>query len=368
MSLIRSTTVVKGLALSSSFGFVRFYAAVPSQATVARFEKNGDPEAVLKVVKESLKPAAQSEVTVKFLFSPINPADLGIVRGNYPSTVTPPAVGGSEGVAEVLQVGPGVTDLKAGDLVLPSRPGIGTWRSHATLKASDVFSVPAAKGVKPEYLATLSVNPATALRLLEDFETLKAGDVIVQNGANSMVGLSVIQLANARGIKTVNIIRRTRTDYAELIERMKNYGAFIVVGDDYIRTGEFRKLIADLPRPRLALNCVGGPTATEMVRLLAPGGTMVTYGGMSLKPVTVPTSSLIFNDVRLRGFWLTRWNEKNGLQGKKKTVEQLVNLVQTEKLRLWTETHAFNEKGFPVALNRAVNSNKRDRKVLLQFE
>jgi len=55
-----------------------------------------------------------------------------------------------------------------------------------------------------------------------------AGDVIIQNGANSMVGLSVIQLANARGIKTINIIRRTRTDYAELIERMKNYGAYMV--------------------------------------------------------------------------------------------------------------------------------------------
>lgn len=34
------------------------------------------------------------------------------------------------------------------------------------------------------------------------------GDVIIQNGANSMVGLSVIQIAAARGIKTLNIIRR----------------------------------------------------------------------------------------------------------------------------------------------------------------
>lgn len=30
------------------------------------------------------------------------------------------------------------------------------------------------------------------------------------------------------------------------------------------------------------------------------GGTMVTYGGMSLKPVTVPSSAFIFNDVNLR--------------------------------------------------------------------
>lgn len=34
------------------------------------------------------------------------------------------------------------------------------------------------------------------------------GDVIIQNGANSMVGLSVVQLAAAKGVKTINIIRR----------------------------------------------------------------------------------------------------------------------------------------------------------------
>ncbi len=42
--------------------------------------------------------------------------------------------------------------------------------------------VPEAKGVKAEYLAALAVNPATALRLLEDFETLKSGsDWILYN-------------------------------------------------------------------------------------------------------------------------------------------------------------------------------------------
>lgn len=49
---------------------------------------------------------------------------------------------------------------------------------------------------------------------------------------------------------------------------MKAYGAYMVVGDDYIRTREFRDLISDLPKPKLALNCVGGETATEMSRLL----------------------------------------------------------------------------------------------------
>lgn len=49
-----------------------------------------------------------------------------------------------------------------------------------------------------------------------------------------------------------------------------------------------------LPAPKLALNCIGGQSAHEVMRHLAHGGTMVTYGGMSREPLTVPISALIF--------------------------------------------------------------------------
>jgi len=341
-------------------------ASLPSNALVARFEKHGDPQTVLSLKEEPLKPAGQGEVVVKFLFSPINPADLNKVQGNYPESDVLPAIGGGEGVAQVVQAGAGAV-LKEGDLVLPSRPGIGTWRTFATLREDDVVAVPKVDGIKPEYLATLSVNPASALRMLEDFVDLKSGDVVIQNGANSMVGLSVIQIAAARGIKTLNVIRRSRSDYDILVERMKQYGGHIVVGDDYLRTPEFRALIADLPKPKLALNCVGGDSATEIARLLAPHGTLVTYGGMSHKPVTVPTGALIFNDLHLRGFWLTSWYAQHGHEGRLRLLQQLLELVQKQKLRLWTETHSF-QKGFPAALQRAIVTHTRDRKVLLAFD
>jgi len=202
--------------------------------------------------------------------------------------------------------------------------------------------------------------------MLEDFVNLKEGDVIIQNGANSMCGLSVVQLAAAKGVKTINIIRK-RSDTPELVERMKNYGADIVVADDYIRTREFRDLIADLPKPKLALNCVGGETATEMSRLLGEGGVLVTYGGMSLKPVTIPTSSFIFNDVTLKGFWMSRWYAQHSAADKKDLFEKLAVLAEKKKLRVWSERHSF-ERGFETALERAVNTSSRNRKVLLKLD
>lgn len=34
---------------------------------------------------------------------------------------------------------------------------------------------------------------------------------------------------------------------------------------------------------------------------------MVTYGGMSKEPVTIPTSLLIFKNLTCTGFWMSKW-------------------------------------------------------------
>jgi len=60
-------------------------------------------------------------------------------------------------------------------------------------------------------------------------------------------------------------------------------------------------------RVPLALDSVGGEIGTMMINSLTDNGVHVTYGGLSLKPVSVRAGGLIFKDVSLRGFWLTRW-------------------------------------------------------------
>lgn len=55
----------------------------------------------------------------------------------------------------------------------------------------------------------MAVNMGTAMRLLKDYG-LKSGDWLIQNGANSMVGLAVIQIAREMGIKTLNVVRSDR--------------------------------------------------------------------------------------------------------------------------------------------------------------
>uniref|UniRef100_UPI0023DD4904 enoyl-[acyl-carrier-protein] reductase, mitochondrial isoform X6 n=1 Tax=Callithrix jacchus TaxID=9483 RepID=UPI0023DD4904 len=98
-------------------------------------------------------------------------------------------------------------------------------------------------------------------------------------------------------------------DIQKLTDRLKSLGAKHVITEEELRRPEIKNLFKDMPQPRLALNCVGGKSSTELLRQLARGGTMVTYGGMAKQPVIASVSLLIFKDLKLRGFWLSQWKK-----------------------------------------------------------
>jgi hypothetical protein len=69
--------------------------------------------------------------------------------------------------------------------------------------------------------------------------------------------------------------------------------------------GRLPAAASGLPPPVLALNCVGGSSATAIAKILSHGATHVTYGAMSLQPLSPPTSLLIFKGISFRGFWIS---------------------------------------------------------------
>lgn len=59
-----------------------------------------------------------------------------------------------------------------------------------------------------DQLAMLISSPATAHLLLNKMVDLQPGDWVLQSAANSAVGSTVVQMAKARGLRTVNLVRR----------------------------------------------------------------------------------------------------------------------------------------------------------------
>lgn len=76
------------------------------------------------------KAPEDDEIEVRFLASPVNPSDVNQIEGVYPKqpTFIPDfgAVGGNEGVAQVVRVGSSVDSaFQPGQWVLPAKPGFG---------------------------------------------------------------------------------------------------------------------------------------------------------------------------------------------------------------------------------------------------
>jgi NADPH:quinone reductase-like Zn-dependent oxidoreductase len=124
---------------------------------------------------------------------------------------------------------------------------------------------------------------------------------VLQNAATSAVGRAVIEIARHRGWKTLNVVRR-----AAAAEELRALGADAVVVNDEDMAAAAKEVLGGAV-PRLALNAVGGISATRLAGLLGPGGTLVTYGAMSKEALKIPNGFLIFRDLVFRGFWLTRW-------------------------------------------------------------
>lgn len=329
------------------------------------YAKHGDPTEVLgwEDYETAFEIPEGDEVMVRMLAAPINPADINQIEGVYPIKPALPAVGGNEGVGEVVKVKDGIETLEPLDRVVPYSAGLGTWRSIFTCKADDLIKVSPYMPV--ELSGTLSVNPCTAYRMLKDFVALEEGDVVLQNGANSAVGASAIQIAKAMGLRTVNIVR-SRDDPekdAELKIQLEAFGADLVLFDNELSGKSASAILGDLPKPKLALNCVGGRSSLTLAKLLAPKGALVTYGGMSKQPVMIPTGKLIFNDVTYHGFWMTRWNEEADRADREAMLAELTTMVMDGKLLLPHRTWGMHKA--LEAVEAAVSPMKKGKQIIM---
>jgi NADPH:quinone reductase-like Zn-dependent oxidoreductase len=150
-------------------------------------------------------------------------------------------------------------------------------------------------------LAMLTVNPPTASLLLSEFVTLAPGDWVLQNAANSAVGEYVIQLAKARGLRTVNVVRRD-----DMVPVLTALGGDVVLTDGPDLAARITAATGGASI-RLALDAVGGSATDRLAQSVAVGGTVVNYGAMSGEACKVAPGSFVFRNVTLRGFWLAFW-------------------------------------------------------------
>lgn len=199
-------------------------------------------------------------------------AEQQMRRGRYYDQPPFPFVPGYDVVGTVQAAGEGVNAALVGTRAA-ALTKIGGWSSHLLLDAADLVPVPA--GIDAAEAETVVVNGITAWQMLHRRAKVRRGQTILVHGANGGVGSTLVQLATAAGVHVIG------TASARHHEALRAAGVEPV---DY-RTEDVPSRVRELaPRGVDAVfDHVGGKSVTESWHLLAPGGTLVSYGSASTR-------------------------------------------------------------------------------------
>jgi trans-2-enoyl-CoA reductase len=259
----------------------------------------GDPVNALELQSCAVESVRAGQVLVRMLAAPIHPSDFGRIAGSYGNANFMPFVGGREGVGEVVECGEGVRGLSEGDRVLFPQDS-GTWTRFGVFDASSLYCLP--KDFPIEAAALLQVNAATAWCLLSLYEQGPMfGAPIIQNAANSNLGVILAQLARSQGFPMIHLVRS-----AQARESLLALGLHSVLEDNDAGISA----LTEEQRPGFAVNSVGGESVMRLIKSLRIGGELVTVGGMVRDKVRFPTRELIFRQLQLRGFWMDAWRKR----------------------------------------------------------
>jgi NADPH:quinone reductase-like Zn-dependent oxidoreductase len=131
------------------------------------------------------------------------------------------------------------------------------------------------EGISAAEAETVVVNGITAWQMLHRKARIRAGQTILVHGANGGVGTVLVQLAHAAGVNVIGTASPRHHD------ALRDQGVEPI---DY-RIPDLAARVRDLaPRGVDAVfDHVGGPSVVRSWRLLAPGGTLVSYGSASTR-------------------------------------------------------------------------------------
>ncbi|WP_405783288.1 medium chain dehydrogenase/reductase family protein [Streptomyces sp. NBC_00859] len=225
-----------------------------------------EPEG-LEVRSSPMPVAGPGEVLLEMEATGVSFAEQQMRRGKYYDQPAFPFVPGYDVVGRAVAAGPDVDPAMVGGR-FAALLKTGGWASRQVVSAADLVPVPA--GVDPAEAETLVVNGITAWQMLHRAARVRAGQTVLVHGANGGVGSTLVQLALLAGVRVIGTASHRHHDALR---------ALGVVPVDYRAPGLGDRLRAAAPQGVDAVfDHVGGDGVVDSFRLLAPGGTLVSYG------------------------------------------------------------------------------------------
>ena len=211
----------------------------------------------------------EDDVLVQIHAAGVNPLDSKIRSGEF-KFILPyrlPFILGNEVAGVVVRVGSRVQRFKPGDEVYarPDKDRIGSFAEFIAMNENDVAIKP--KDLTMEEAASIPLVGLTAWQALIEKANLKKGQKVFIQAGSGGVGTFAIQLAKHLG---ATVATTTSTANIDLVKRL---GADIVI--DY-KKDDFETVLHDYD---VVLNSQDGKTLEKSLRVLKPGGKLISISG-----------------------------------------------------------------------------------------
>lgn len=228
----------------------------------------GGPEAMEYIDIDPPAPGP-GEAAVRIEAVGVNYIDVYHRIGLYPLPI--PFTPGSEAAGVVEEIGPGVTEVKAGDRVVYSH--VGSYTERALVPAVKLVPVP--EGVDSRTAAAALLQGVTAQYLTTSTYPLKGGEKVLVHAAAGGVGGILVQMAKARGAYVFATASTSKLDIA------REAGADMVI--DYTNT-DFEPVILGATEGQgldVVFDSVGKDTFDRSMNCVRTRGMLVMFGQSS---------------------------------------------------------------------------------------
>ena len=289
----------------------------------------------LEIAEVDAPPApGDGEVQIRTRAIALNHIDVWGWRGMAFAKRKLPIVVGAEAVGEIAAIGPGVTDFKAGDPVVPygaltcgeckacreGRDNLcetvnGLMGFHVDGFARDLYNFPARltikvpAGIPFHDAACAPLTFATVEHMLFDNAKLEAGETVLVHAGGSGIGSAAIKLAKAAGAIVI-----TTVGDDEKMAKAKALGADHVIN---YKTDRFEGVVRKLTKKKgvdVVFEHVGAETWNGSLLSLKRGGRLVTCGATSGAAASLNLMQLFQQQYRIIGsFGFTIRNVRESL-------------------------------------------------------
>lgn len=160
------------------------------------------PPQVMKLEQVATPSPGPGQVLVRVKATGVNPVETYIRAGTYVRKPNLPYTPGSDLAGIIEAVGPGITDLNAGDRVYANGTvGTGAYTEMTVCERGQVHRLPDA--VSFQQGAGVGTPYGTAWKALFIRAQAKPGETVLVHGASGGVGTAAVQLARAAGLRVI---------------------------------------------------------------------------------------------------------------------------------------------------------------------